>query len=431
MKDDTSKQKGGASAVPPPGALEELGMPLEELIRRGARQLIERAIEAEVEALLAQYETVTLLDGRQAVVRHGDLPARDSLTGIGPVEVQVPKVRDRSGSGVKFNSTLVPPDVRRTLRVSAVVPWLYLKGVSSGDLGEALQVLLGEEAQGLSPNVLGRLKAQWVEEHQDWTHRSLAGKEYVDWWADGIYTTLRADDDARMCLLVIIGVTPEGKKEWVAISDGFRESTESWLDVLRELKDQGLALGPRLAVGDGALGFWSALAQVYPDPLHQRCWVHKTRNVLAALSKSLQSPAKADLQAIWRAPTRREVDRAFDRFLKRSQAKYPKATEKLVKDREALLAFYAFPAEHWTHLRTTNPIESTFATVRQRTTRTKNGVTRKTFLGLAFKLAEEAAKSWRRIRAPEKLADLLVGTVYEDGIPVTDSPPEQEQREAA
>ena len=429
MSDDTSKQTGGASPLSTP-VLDELSLPLEELVRRGARQLIQRAIEVEVEALLGQYETVTLLDGRRAVVRNGYLPEREILTGIGPVEIQMPKVRDRSGSGVKFNSSLVPPYVRRTPRVSAALPWLYLKGVSSGDLSEALQVLLGEDAKGLSPNVLGRLKAQWAQEHQDWTQRSLVDQQYVYWWADGIYTSLREDDDERLCLLVILGVTPEGKKEWVAISDGFRESTESWLDVLRDLQAQGLTLGPRLAVGDGALGFWSALEQVYPETLHQRCWFHKSGNVLADLPKSLQSKAKADLQAIWMAPTQREAKRAFDRFVKRYEAKYPKATAKLVKDRAELLAFYAFPAEHWIHLRTTNPIESSFATVRHRTTRTKNCVTRKTFLGLAFKLAEEAAKSWRRIRAPEKLKELLAGTRYEDGIPVTDNPPE-ELRDAA
>jgi transposase-like protein len=280
MSDHTSKQTGGASLLSTP-VLDELGLPLEELVRRGARQLIQRAIEVEVEALLGQYETVTLLDGRRAVVRNGHLPEREILTGIGPVPVQIPKVRDRSGSGVKFNSSLVPPYVRRTPRVSAALPWLYLKGVSSGDLSEALKVLLGEDAKGLSPNVLGRLKAQWAQEHQDWTQRSLVGQQYVYWWADGIDTALREDDDERLCLLVILGVTPEGKKEWVAISDGFRESTESWLDVLRDLKAQGLTLGPRLAVGDGALGFWSALEQVYPETTHQRCWFHKSGNVLA------------------------------------------------------------------------------------------------------------------------------------------------------
>lgn len=429
MGEDTSKKKSRASADQTRG-LEEVGLPVEELVRRGARDILQRAIELEVQALLAKYEHVQLIDGRRAVVRNGHLPEREILTGIGPVAVQVPKIRDRSGSGIKFSSAMAPPYVRRTPRVSAALPWLYLKGVSSGDLSEALTVLLGDEAKGLSPNVLGRLKAQWGEEYKAWDQRSLADKQYVYWWADGIYTSLREDDDERLCLLVIIGVTPEGKKEWVAISDGFRESTESWLDVLRELKERGLNTGPRLGVGDGALGFWNALEQVYPETCHQRCWFHKSGNVLSALPKSLQSKAKADLQAIWMAPTHKAANAAFGRFLKRYGPKYPKATEKLLKDRNALLAFYAFPAEHWVHLRTTNPIESSFATVRHRTTRTKNCVSRATFLGLAFKLSEEAAKSWRRIRSPEKLAELLSGTTYEDGIPVDDDLPEK-QRDAA
>jgi transposase-like protein len=434
MSNDTSKGSRGARGdLVREDALDEVGLPLEELVRRGARDILQRAIEAEVQVMLDEFDTVTLVDGRRAVVRNGYLPAREVLTSVGPVEVQVPKVRDRSGSGVKFNSALAPPYVRRSARVAAALPWLYLKGVSSGDLGEALEVLVGEGAKGLSPAALGRLKAQWGEEYQGWTRRSLQDKQYAYWWVDGIYTTLRESDDPKLCLLVIIGVTADGSKEWVAISDGLRESTESWLDVLRDLKERGLKMGPRLAVGDGALGFWKALDQVYPETQHQRCWFHKMGNVLNALPKSLQGRAKADLQAIWMAATRNEADDAFARFISRYQAKYPKATEKLLKDRQALLAFFDFPAEHWVHLRTTNPIESTFATVRHRTSRTKNCVTRSTFLGLAFKMAEEAAKSWRRIRAPEKVAELLDGTRYKDGLPVTDDPPdtEDEQREAA
>jgi len=434
MSDDTNKSARGARGDQDQGGqLGELGLPLEELVRRGARGILQRAIEAEVEQLLAEFGAVSLIDGRRAVVRNGYLPTREILTSVGPVEVQVPKVRDRSGSGVKFNSALAPPYVRRSARVAAALPWLYLKGISSGDLGEALEVLVGDGAKGLSPGALGRLKAQWSEEYQGWTRRSLEGKEYAYWWVDGIYTALRESDDPKLCLLVIIGVTADGSKEWVAISDGLRESTESWLDVLRDLKDRGLKVGPRLAVGDGALGFWSALDQVYPETVHQRCWFHKMGNVLNALPKSLQSKAKAHLQAIWMAATRKEANEAVKRFIKRYQAKYPKATEKLEKDREALLAFFSFPADHWVHLRTTNPIESTFATVRHRTSRTKNCVSRTTFLGLAFKMSEEAAKTWRRIRAPEKVAELLGGARYEDGIPVPDNPSDaqEEQREAA
>jgi putative transposase len=434
MSDDTNKGARGARGNQDQGGqLGELGLPLEELVRRGARGILQRAIEAEVEQLLAEFGAVSLIDGRRAVVRNGYLPTREILTSVGPVEVQVPKVRDRSGSGVKFNSALAPPYVRRSARVAAALPWLYLKGISSGDLGEALEVLVGDGAKGLSPGALGRLKAQWSEEYQGWTRRSLEGNEYAYWWVDGIYTALRESDDPKLCLLVIIGVTADGSKEWVAISDGLRESTESWLDVLRDLKDRGLKVGPRLAVGDGALGFWSALDQVYPETVHQRCWFHKMGNVLNALPKSLQSKAKAHLQAIWMAATRKEANEACKRFIKRYEAKYPKATEKLEKDHEALLAFFDFPADHWVHLRTTNPIESTFATVRHRTSRTKNCVTRSTFLGLAFKMAEEAAKTWRRIRAPEKVAELLGGARYEDGIPVPDDPLDtaEQQRDAA
>lgn len=429
MRDDTSNRTSRASVGGGAG-LSEVGLPLEELVRRGARDILQRAIEVEVQTFLEEFGSVSMLDGRRAVVRNGYLPEREILTSVGPVAVEVPKVRDRSGAGVKFNSTLAPPYVRRSARVAAALPWLYLKGISSGDLGEALEVLVGEGATGLSAGALGRLKAQWSEEYQGWVRRDLSDRQYAYWWVDGIYTTLRESDDPRLCLLVIIGVTANGSKEWVAISDGLRESTASWLDVLRDLKERGLAVGPRLAIGDGALGFWAALEQVYPETAHQRCWFHKMGNVLAALPKSLQGKAKADLQAIWMAASRQEAVGAFKRFLTRYEAKYPKATEKLAKDRDALLAFYDFPAEHWVHLRTTNPIESTFATVRHRTTRTKNCASRTTFLGLAFKLAEEAAKTWRRIRAPEKVADVLGGTRYQDGIPVPDDPPE-EQREAA
>lgn len=405
----------------------EMGWSLEELIRRGARELIQKAIEVEVQELLAEYGNVKMLGGQRAVVRNGYLPAREVLTAIGNVEVRVPKVRDRSGGGIKFNSALVPPFVRRSQRVSAALPWLYLKGISTGDMREALTVLLGDEAKGLSPNVVSRLKSEWATEYAGWMKRDLSASRYVYWWVDGIHTGLRQENDARQCLLVIIGVTPEGNKELVTIGDGLRESKESWLDVLRDLAARGLGAGPLLAVGDGALGFWAALDEVFPDTRRQRCWVHKTANVLNALPKSLQAKAKADLHEIWMAPTRAQAITAFDHFLKTYGAKYPKATDKLAKDREALLAFYDFPAEHWIHLRTTNPIESTFATVRHRTTRTKNCVTRSTFLGLAFKLVQEAQKSWRRIRAVERIAELLAGTVFRDGVPAPVDDPQQQR----
>ncbi len=418
MKKDTKKSIVCAS---------EIGLSLEDLIRRGARNLIQQAVEAEVEQMLSEFSNVLTFTGKKAVVRNGYLPERDILTAVGPVRVSIPKVRDRAGSGAKFNSRLVPPYVRRSQKISAALPWLYLKGISAGDMQGALAVLVGDEARGLSPNVVSRLKAQWFDEHTNWMKRPLAGQRYVYWWADGIHTSLRQVEDARQCLLVIIGVTLDGKKELVTISDGMRESKESWADVLRDLKARGLTDAPLLATGDGALGFWAALDEVYATTQQQRCWVHKTANVLNALPKSLQAKAKAGLHEIWMAPTRGEAHRAFDSFVQTYGAKYPKATEKLTRDRAALLAFYDFPAEHWIHLRTTNPIESTFATVRHRTTRTKNCVSRSTFLGLAFKLVQEAEKSWRKIRHPERIADLMGGVKFIDGTPVPDIPPEQQQ----
>lgn len=418
MSKDTSSTNGRAT---------EIGLTLEQLIRRGARDLLQSAIEVEVRELLNEYDNVRTLSGAAAVVRNGYLPAREILSAVGPVEVRVPKVRDRSGAGVKFNSALVPPYVRRSKTIAAALPWLYLKGISTGDMREALAVLVGDEAKGLSPNVVSRLKAEWATQCAQWKKGDLSASRYLYWWADGIHSAVREPDAARSCLLVIIGVTPEGKKELVAIDDGLRESTESWLEVLRDLKARALDVGPLLAVGDGALGFWAALEQIYPETGHQRCWVHKTANVLNALPKSLHAKAKAGLHEIWMAPTRAQAIGAFDIFLKTYGARYPKATEKLTRDRDALLAFYDFPAEHWIHLRTSNPVESTFATVRQRSTQTKNCLSRATFLGLAFKLVQEAQKSWRRIQGADRIAELLNGTVFKDGIPLPDDASQQQK----
>ncbi|OYR25101.1 IS256 family transposase [Brucella grignonensis] len=414
-----TEETGGSKAATSVGGLDEL-------IQQGARRVIQQAIEAELATLLEQYGNVKTLDGRRAVVRNGYLPEREVVTAIGPVPVKVPKVRDRSGSGVKFNSNIVPPYIRKSPRVSAALPWLYLRGVSTGNMSEALSVLLGEQAKGLSPNVVSRLKAQWAEEHLLWNRRDLSGTRWVYWWADGIHTGLRSDDSDGQCLLVIIGVMPDGTKERVAIADGYRESKDAWRDVLLDLKARGLQGGPLLASGDGAMGLWAALAEVFPQTRHQRCWFHKTGNVLNALPKSQHSRAKEGLQEIWQAATRDDALVAFNRFVDIYSAKYPKAAGKLTNDRDELLAFYDFPAEHWQHLRTTNPIESTFATVRHRTTRTRNCVSRATFLGLAFKLIESAEQSWRRIRAPEKIAALLEGIPFKDGLPVTDSTPAQQ-----
>ena len=419
MKKD--KQKSGVSPA------WELGLNLDELVRQGARQVIRQVIEAELAELLSSCANVTTLKGKQAVVRNGYLPEREILTAAGPIAVRVPKVRDRSGSGIKFNSNIVPPYVRKSPRVSAALPWLYLKGISTGDMGEALRVLLGDEAKGLSANVVSRLKAQWADEHEAWSRRDLSRSRYIYWWADGIHTGLRSEHSDGQCLLVIVGVTPDGRKERVAISDGYRESKESWVDLLLDLKRRGLQSGPLLATGDGAMGFWAALEEVFPQAAHQRCWFHKMGNVLNALPKSQQARAKSDLQNIWMAATREEAQSAFAWFVESYQAKYPKAVEKIEKDRDSLLAFYDFPAEHWQHIRTTNPIESTFSTVRHRTSRTRNCVSRATFLGLAFKLIEEAEKSWRRIRGADKIELLLKGIPFKDGEPALDDQPVQQK----
>jgi putative transposase len=407
--------------------LPEIGLGLDELVRRGARQVIQQAIEAELAQLLEQYANVKTLSGRQAVVRNGYLPEREVLTGVGPVAVKVPKVRDRSGMGVKFNSSVVPPYVRKSPRVSAALPWLYLKGVSTGDMSEALSVLLGEEAKGLSANVVSRLKAQWSDEWRQWGRRDLSTARYVYWWADGIHTGVKSEGADGQCLLVIIGVTPDGRKERVAIADGFRESKASWQGVLLDLKSRGLQSGPLLATGDGAMGFWAALEEVFPATRAQRCWFHKMGNVLNALPASQQAKAKAGMQDIFMAATRDDAMAAFNRFVATYGAKYPKAVDKLVQDKASLLAFYDFPAEHWQHVRTTNPIESTFATVRHRTTRSRNCLSRATFLGLAFKLMEQAEKSWRKIRGADKIGPLLDGVPFKDGIPVQDDPSEQQK----
>lgn len=423
-------KNNSAGAWGQPGVM---GDSLTELLRRGARDLIEQAVEVELQAVLAEYANVTDLTGRQAVVRNGYLPEREILTGLGPVVVRVPKVRDRSKSGVKFNSAIVPPYVRKAQRVEAALPWLYLRGISTGNMQAALSVLLGAEAKGLSPAVVSRLKAQWAEDYTEWNRRDLAGERYVYVWADGIYSTLRGEDD-RLCRLVLIGVNEQGEKRLLALSDGYRESKASWLSVLQDLAVRGLKSPPVLAIGDGALGFWAAQEEAWPETRCQRCWVHKTANVLNELPQSIQGKAKAGLHEIWMAETKAQAGKAFDRFVRDFGAKYPKAVEKLVKDRAALLAFYDFPAEHWVHIRTTNPIESSFATIRHRTTRTKNCVSRNTLLGLVFQLALTAERSWRKLGGFKLLPAVVQGIRFVDGLRVTDQTPSEfveEQQTAA
>lgn len=397
---------------------EQIEDTLTELLRTGAKRLIEQAVEAELGELLSSYAGQTDGEGRAAVVRNGYLPEREVLTGVGPVSVKVPKVRSRGEEAVVFRSALVPPYVRRAKTLDAALPWLYLKGISTGQMHEALEVLVGPDARGLSASVVSRLKASWYEEYEAWRQSRLDRDRWVYLWVDGIYSGLRAEGH-KLCALVVIGVNKRGQKRFLAIEDGVRESTQSWREVLLGLKSRGLEIPPELAVGDGALGFWAALDEVFPGTRQQRCWIHKTKNILNALPKSVQAKAKAALHEIWMAPTREDAQRAFDRFITTYGPKYPKAVECLVKDREALLAFYDFPAEHWTHLRTTNPIESTFGTIRHRTNQTKGCVTRNTMLAMIFKLGLCAEQRWRRIRGFNHLAKVIDGVPFKDGIEVS------------
>lgn len=391
--------------------------PLNELLKQGAQQLLAQAIEAEVQVLLEQLSALQV-NGKQGVVRNGYLPERRLQTGLGDIPVKVPKVRDRTGSGIKFNSKLVPPYLKRTKNIEELVPWLYLRGISTGDMQPALESLLGKEAKGLSANSVSRLKQQWEAEYEQWRKRDLSKRRYVYVWADGVYSKVRMDD--KLCLLVVIGVDDTGRKEVLTVVDGYRESEANWLEVLTQLQSQGMTIAPELAIGDGALGFWNALTKFWPTTRHQRCWVHKTANILNKVPKSVQPRMKESLQDIWMAETRDEAYKAFRLFEQRYGAKYPKATECLVKDKDEMLAFYDFPAEHWTHVRTTNPIESMFATVRLRTNKTKSCGSRKTTLAMAFKLMKTAESNWRRLRGFKLLADVIKGVKFQDGIRETE-----------
>lgn len=390
---------------------------LSTMLREGARHLIAQAVRAEFEDFLAGYSGQRAVDGRRAVVRNGFQPEREILTGLGPVAVQVPKARSRGEEPAVFRSSLVPPYVRSARSVEAALPWLYLHGVSTGNMHEALAALLGPEAAGLSASAVARLKGCWMEEYRQWCRSKLDRDRWVYVWVDGIYSGLRAEDE-RLCALVVIGVNERGEKKFLAIEDGVRESKQSWREVLLGLKGRGLTIPPKLAVGDGALGFWAAVREVFPETRQQRCWVHKTANVLNYLPKSLQPKAKAALHEIWMAETKSQALVAFERFVAAFRAKYPKAVECLVKDREALLAFYDFPAEHWIHIRTTNPIESTFATIRQRTERTKGCLTRDGMLSMIYKLGMSAEKNWYRLRGFEWFAKVIRGVRFRDGLEV-------------
>ena len=399
---------------------------LTDVLRNGARALLAQAVEAEVADFLGRHADLKTEDGHRRVVRHGHLPEREVMTGIGPVAVRQPRVRDREAGAddperIHFTPAILPPYARRSKSLEMLIPILYLKGISTGDFEEALATLLGKDAPGLSASTIARLKDVWVDEHKRWNERDLSAKRYVYVWADGIHLQARLEEDAQ-CILVIIGATPEGKKELIGFTDGTRESAHDWRTLLLDLKRRGLAIAPELAVADGALGFWKALGEVWPKTREQRCWVHKTANVLNRLPKSQHTKAKRALQEIWMAETKTDADVAFNAFIEGYKVKYDKAAECLEKDREALLAFYDFPAEHWKHLRTTNPIESTFATVRHRTIRSKGCLSNKTALAMVFKLIDGAQKTWRKLDGHNQLPKIIQGVKFTDGLEVVVKP---------
>ena len=396
----------------------EIDDPLTEILRSGARRLIAQAVEAEFETFLASTADLVLADGRRRVVRHGHDPARAIQTGIGPVEVRKPKARDRDASAsarIRFTSNILPTWARRTKSLDALLPVLYLRGISAGDFQEVLAALLGKDAPNLSPSVIARLKSAWEDEYQLWQKRDLSARHYVYVWADGVYLQARMEPQAE-CMLVLMGATPEGKKEIIGFQTGQRESAQSWKELLVDLKARGLSVAPQAAIGDGALGFWKALDEAFPTTRHQRCWQHKTLNVLDKFPKSMQANAHRDLREIWLSPNRAAAKSAMMTFVEKYAPKYDKAVECLIKDRETLLTFFDFPAEHWVHLRTTNPIESVFATVRHRTVRMKGALSQDTARLMVFKLAMEASKTWRRLKGENQLPKFIQGVIFKDGI---------------
>ncbi len=399
--------------------------PLTSILRSGARRLLAQAIEAEADAFLATMKGMQLPDGRDRLVRHGHGPKRVVQTGIGPVAVQRVRLRDRgadqAAERIRFTSAILPRWARRTRSLDALLPILYLRGVSMGDFQEALGALLGKDAPNLSPSDIARLRSEWEADYSGWQRRDLSARRYVYVWADGVYLQARMEPQAE-CMLVLIGATPEGKKELLGFQVGVRESAQSWRELLVDLKARGLAIAPELATGDGALGFWKALEEVSPTTRHQRCTVHKTANVLDKLPKSVQPAAKADLREIWAAPDRTTAEAAIATFADKYAAKYEKAVTCLIKDRDALLTFYDFPAEHWDHLRTSNPIESVFATVRHRTVRTRGALSQDTARLMVFKLVMAAAKTWRRLKGENQLPKVVQGVKFTNGVEVTNTP---------
>ena len=399
--------------------------PLSEIAREGARRMLAQVLVAEADAFVALWKDLRLPDGRDRVVRHGHGPQRDIQTGVGPVEVRRAKVRDRGEvrveEKIRFTSSILPKWARRTKSLDALLPVLYLRGVSTGDFQEALAALLGKDAPNLSPAVVTRLTAEWQVDYDVWQKRDLSARRYVYVWADGVYLQARMEEAAE-CMLVVVGATPEGKKELVGFQTGARESAQSWRELLFDIKRRGLGIAPELAVGDGALGFWKAIEEAFPSTRHQRCWVHKTANVLNKVALSVKINMKADLREICGAPTRVTAETAIEAFADKYRAKYEKAVTCLIKDRETLLAFFDFPAEHWDHLRTSNPIESVFATVRHRTVRTKGALSTKTAKLMVFKLVTAAAKTWRRLKGENQLPKVVQGIKFQNGIEVIEMP---------
>ena len=416
MKDDTT-----ITPLHQPGVILD---PLTEIAREGARQMLAAALKAEAASFVALFEDERLPDGRQRVVHHGTGPERTIQTGIGALRVQRQKVRDRATDlpteeKIRFTSAILPRWARRSKSLDALLPVLYLRGISTGDFQEALAALLGREAPNLSPSVIGRLKEDWQADYERWQRRDLSARRYVYIWADGVYLQARMEPQAE-CMLVIIGATPEGKKELVGFQVGVRESAQSWRELLVGLKARGLSAAPEIAVGDGAMGFWKALEEIFPGTRHQRCWQHKLVNVLNKVPKFMQPNMKADLREVRDAPDRASAEAAIHVFHEKYGAKYPKAVDCLTKDREALLAFFDFPAEHWDHLRTANPIESVFATVRHRTVRTKGALSQTTARLMVFKLVMAAAKTWRRLKGENQLPKVVAGVRFRDGTEVTE-----------
>jgi putative transposase len=390
---------------------------LSDILRQGAQEMLKTAIEAEVAEWIDARQHLQDKRGHQQVVRNGYLPERRITTGVGQVTIRQPRVHDRrrGEEAEPFSSKILPPYLRKTRSIEELLPWLYLKGISTGSFQEALQALVGPECPGLSASTVTRLLEGWQAEYHQWSKRSLQDKHYVYLWVDGVHFNIRLEED-KQCILVLMGATADGQKELIAITDGYRESEQSWKELLLDVKSRGLSIDPKLATGDGALGFWKALPQVFPTTRTQRCWVHKTANVLDKLPKRMQPGAKQKIHDIWMAETRQDAEAAFSLFLETYQAKYPKACECLAKDRQELLAFYDFPAEHWRHLRTTNPIESVFATVRLRHRRTKGNGSRNACLAMVHQLMLSASKRWRLLSGSDLLPDVIEGVQFTDGV---------------